>query len=525
MRQGSYAGNLTIEILIVVGIVVFANLISLRFFARADMTEQKLFSVTESTQDVLRDLDDVVNIKVYFSRKLPPYLTTLTREVRDILDEYRAYAGGNLVVDFEDPAEDPETERSVRALGIPQVQLNIIEEDKAEVMNGYLGIAVLYEDRSEVIPVVQSAVNLEYDLTAAIVKVASPEERVVGFLTPGGAQDLENAYRSVRQALERQYRVESVSLAPGAPIPEEINTLVVAGYRARSDWERFALDQFLMGGGQALFLVDMVEIPEGTLSAAPAETGLDSLLTHYGVRLNSDLVLDRSCGNATFSTGMFRYTVPYMLWPLVGKPGFNDESPITNQLELAVFPWTSSMIPVVADTGAVRSTVLARSSDRSWSERGRLNINPQREFKPPADAGPRILALLLGGTFSSFFADRDLPQPEGVDWEGAVLERSGPTQVAVVGNSRFIEADFLGQYPENAVFFMNLVDWLTLGDSLIGIRSRMVDARPIDEISEGTKSMIRFAATFGVPLALIVWGLARRTFRRRKAHASTRWSG
>lgn len=186
MRSRNYRSGALFEIIIVIAIIALVNLLSLRFFGRADLTDGNIFSVSESTRDVVRDLDDIVNIKVYFSKKLPPYLTTLTRQVRDVLDEYRAYAGGNLVVDFEDPAADPETEQRVRSLGVPPVQLNIIEKDKAEVLNAYLGIAILFEDRHEVIPIVQNAANLEYELTSAIVMVASKEQKTVGFLTGHG---------------------------------------------------------------------------------------------------------------------------------------------------------------------------------------------------------------------------------------------------------------------------------------------------------------------------------------------------
>jgi ABC-2 type transport system permease protein len=501
-----------VEIVIVVAIIVLANLISQSVFGRLDLTEGNVYSVSESTKDVLGGLDDIVNIKVYFSKKLPPYLTTLTREVRDLIAEYRAYAGRNLVVDFEDPAEDPETEQRVRSLGIPQVQLNIIEKDKAEVMNAYLGIAVLFEDRKEVIPVVQGTSNLEYELTSAILKVASSEPKVVGFFV--GDRSLSgDPYEVVRRSLQKQYEVTTVSVKDGGMIPPEVNTLVVARPLGLGEWDNFAIDQFVMRGGRVLFLVDGTTIPEeGPLVAVPAKTGVDSLLASYGLKVNPDLVVDRQCGSATFSTGFFRYTLPYVLWPLVNKAGFSQESPITNRLERAVFPWVSS-IDLVGDPEALgQIQVLVRSSQQSWTETERLDLNPQRNFSPGTPVGPRNLAVLLGGSFQSFFSERATPEPADTmeAWEGTRLDKSPETQIIVVGGSRFIQSDYLSQYPENATLFLNAVDWLTLGESLIGIRSRVVTARPLEEISESGKSSVRFAATFGIPILLIVWGLLRR---------------
>ena len=276
MRPRNYRSSAFLEIIIVIAIIALVNLLSLRFFARADLTDDKLFSVSESTKDVVRDLDDIVNIKVYFSQDLPPYLTTLTRQVRDLLDEYRAYAGGNLIVDFEDPSVDPETEQRVRSLGVPPVQLNIIEKDKAEVMNAYLGIAILFEDRHEVIPVVQGTSSLEYELTSAIVKVASEDEKTVGFLSGHGEPDIDQDYETVKFSLEKQYTVKRVPTAEGQMVPDDVNTLVVAGATQLGDWDRFAIDQFVMRGGRVFFLVERMTIPEGTLLATRAETGTPS---------------------------------------------------------------------------------------------------------------------------------------------------------------------------------------------------------------------------------------------------------
>jgi ABC-type uncharacterized transport system involved in gliding motility auxiliary subunit len=89
----------------------------------------------------------------------------------------------------------------------------------------------------------------------------------------------------------------------------------------------------------------------------------------------------------------------------------------------------------------------------------------------------------------------------------------------VISSSRFIQSDYLSQYPENGVLFLNAVDWLTLGESLIGIRSRVVTARPLKEMNEHTKSTVRFAATFGIPILLIVVGLVRRHMRSARGGA------
>jgi gliding-associated putative ABC transporter substrate-binding component GldG len=516
MAGKRHRGAVIVEIIVVAAVIAFVNLLSIKFFIRADLTEGRVFSVSESTKQVLRDLDDIVHIKVYFSKKLPPYMATLTQQVRDILDEYQAYAGKNIIIDFEDPAQSPETEQRVRSLGIPQVQMNIIEKDKAEVVNGYLGMAILYEDRSEVLPVVSSAANLEYDLTSAVIKVTMDEIKTVAFLKVDPERDLAAVYESWMTELRNQYEVTEVAVSDGSMVPDNVNTLVVAGPKGLSAWDNYAIDQFLMRGGRALFLIDRISIIPGEMAGERIDTGIDSLLATYGVEVRPDLVVDRSSGTATFVSGYVRFSLPYLLWPMVLKETLDDVSPITNQLERVIFTWTSSINLMQPAGGPVEVTVLATSSEQSWSEERRLNLDPQQRFIPMTDTGPRNLAVLLEGSFQSHFAGRDVPV-ETVDAPvREKLDRSTDTQIIVIGNSRFTEQSYLSQYPENRTFLLNAVDWLTLGESLIGIRSRTVTSRPVREIGEGAKATVRFIATFGVPLAVIIWGLSRRHLKKRR---------
>lgn len=521
--KSRFLGNQATEIGLIAVVVVAVNLAALGFFTRADLTENKVFSISDSTKQVLKDLDDVINIRVYFSKKLPPYLVTLTRQVKDILSEYRAYGGKKIIVSFIDPAENPDTQNRVHSLGIPPVQLNVIEKHKAEVINAYLGIAVLYEDKAEVIPVVQNVNNLEYQLTSAIVKVSSKEAKTIGFLSGHDEPDIEKEYDYMRRRLEEQYNVRKVYTSGGNPVPDDISTLVVASPKNLSEWDLFAIDRFLMKGGKILFLVNGVEVPEGYLYGVRASGALDSLLATYCVKVNKDLVIDESCAFATFSAGYFRYTVPYPLWPIVQKPGLSAESPITKDLESIVLPWTSS-VDTVGGYDGLEVRVLARSSNRSRSDGRNLDLNPQRDFRLREERQPANLALHLRGQFKSYFRDRALPQVEGrLNNIARAAETSPETDIIVIGNSRFIEDGFVREFPENRVFFLNVVDWLTIGNKLIGIRSRNVTFRPIKSIGEKSKSAIKYASTLGVPGILVAWGLARNRIREIRSRDRLRY--
>jgi len=122
---------------IILGFVVVVNYLFSLKFLRLDLTDTKMYSVSKPTRNMLGKLDDIINIKVYFSKNLPSNLKKTETDVRDILSEYQAYARGHLKVSWEDPAESEETKRKVRALGIPEVQMQSFEKDKAQVVNGF----------------------------------------------------------------------------------------------------------------------------------------------------------------------------------------------------------------------------------------------------------------------------------------------------------------------------------------------------------------------------------------------------
>ena len=524
-----FGGRSASFILIVLGIIAVVNFISARHFGRVDLTESKVFSISDSTKEILRGLDDVVNVNVYISKKLPPHLIGLKRQIQDILDEYKAYSGGKLKVRFIDPQGDPKEEERARFLGIPQVQLQVIEKDQAQVMNAYLGIAVLYADKKEVIPVIRGVENLEYDLTAAILKVTSEEEKVIGFLSGHNERDPfdeeVNGCSLIREELERQYRVRKVDTTKGGKIPEDIDTLIIAGPEKLSDWDKFQIDQFIMRGGRAIFLIDPIKLEFG-LFATPLDTGLEDMLRHYGVKLGRNLVLDRINTNASFRTGFITYSVPYPFWVKVVRSGLNREHVVTSELEDIILPWTSTVDLDLKEGSDVKGEVLAKSSKFSWTVTSPYNLSPNQNFALTIkEMKPHPLIVALSGKFKSFFADKPVPKPEGEEGEKGegkksekepevIKECQKETQILVVGNSHFIANNFVSQFPENRDFFLNAVDWMTLGEKLIGIRSRQVTDRPLKRISEAGKNAVKWGCTLAIPILVAIGGVLRFWWRK-----------
>jgi gliding-associated putative ABC transporter substrate-binding component GldG len=526
-RTLKYGTNYLLLTLIFAGILAVANFLSTRHFARVDLTEDKEYTVSPSTKKVLAGLDDIVTINAYFSKKIPPYLINLRQKVEDLLYEYSAYAEGNLEVEFIDPSEDPLMEQKLRFMGIPQVQLNIIEKDQAQLTNVYLGIAILYADKKEVIPVVDSTSNLEYDMTSAIVKVTSPALKGVGFIIGSDQESLDQQYTVVKAALQKNFTVTEIRLEDEKPIPDDVAALVVVGPKNVGERGTYKIDQFLMRGGKVAFLIDKVELRQGSLQATPVDPGLNGLLKRYGVEVKDNLILDRFHSNASFRTGFIAFQVPYPFWPKVIRQNFSQDHPVVSELESVTLPWTSSVAVVADKPEGLTFTELAKTSEFAWTRTGFYDLNPQQDYGVPPKTGVSYpLALLVSGKFPSFFADREAPPPqveeseEGAGkeeiTEGSKITESPETQIILVGNSRFIRDEFVSLFRGNQIFVLNTIDWLVLGDELIGIRSRGSTDRPLMELPERARTVVKFVNIFGVSILLAIWGNVSFYWRRRK---------
>jgi len=519
--------NFLFFVLIIVGFLVLINFLAMRHFDRLDLTQNKLYTLSDSSINVASTLDDIVKVTCYFSKNLPSYVVPLKQQISDILDEYRAYAKGNIQIEFLDPTEEPALAQKLRFMGIPQVQLNIMEKDQASATNVYMGVAVSYEDKQEVIPFVKDVNNLEYEITSSILKVTRKEKKTVGFLTGHEEHTIYGDYQTVHKSLTREYEVEEVNLSSGQPVPNHINVLVVAGPTRLSEQDKYAIDQYIMKGGKVVFLIDIVTIPpEGAAQASYRETNLIDMLENYGVRVTKNLVLDRFNVPITFQTGYTILKAPYPFYVKVVKEenGFNPDNPIVKQCSSMVFPWVSALEPLKDSHKDLQFTVLTQSSQYSWLQKGMYDLNPLQQFMPqPEDIKPYPLAMLVNGKFKSFFVDKEIPRLKQSVEEGKTHEEKQETikqcgkgnQILVVANARFINDNYTG-IPGNIEFFLNAVDWFTWGKDLIGVRSRMVLDRTLPFLSEQQKTAIRFANLGGIPILLALFGIIRFYIRKKK---------
>ena len=533
-KQIRYGTNTVAFIAIILGILVLINFLSTRRFLRADLTEDKRYTVSKSTKNLIKGLDDIVTITAYFSTELAE-VAQIQRDVRDILDEYKAFSQ-KLQIDFINPADfDDAQKQELRFKGISENRINVYRKDKVEIANVYMAISVGYSGKEEVLPIVQSTANLEYQLTSAILKVTTKETKTVGFLTGHDEYDI-NAQtpgnQQLRQLLDKnaqgQYNLTTVDLQTGKPVDESVTTLVVAGpKRPLTEREKYEIDQFIMRGGRAIFLVDSITMQSQTLQGTPLSTGLNDLLEHYGVKLGNNLIADRRFhDNVRLQQGRVTFVQPYPYFVKIAKQNFSKEHTITSLLETLTLPWTSSLEILTVE--GITATPLVKTSEFGQSAQGVYNLMPGTPFPPNAELQAYTVAVALAGKFKSFYVNKEIPQVASTTGAGSETEKDNPeptqdtterttitesaeTQIIVVGT-----AQFLTQLNDHSVkFFSNSVDWLTLGDTLIGIRSRAITDRPLKDASGFEKNFIKYFCTAGIPLLVVIFGLIRYLLKRR----------
>jgi len=511
-------------------ILVLLNLLGMRWFVRADLTHDKLFTPSESTRTLLKSLDDNVLVRAYFTRELPPPYNRTEQDLKDLLDEYRNLSGGKLRYEFLDPAEKGQGgEQEMLLKGIPMVQVTDVSSDKLEVKNGFMGVEVLFADKSEVIPVVQNAQGLEYLLTSKIRKVTGKDRGTVAIAQGFGMPALSQQMGQAGQQIHEQYTLKTVDLEQGEDLPAGARVLLVVGpTQPLSDWALSRIDRFLAeGGGVAVFAAG-VQADLSTQSAQAMTDPFGGLLKDYGVTIGDDLVGDSRNVRITVSQrrGIFTFQnmVDYPYIPLMSD--LSHANPVVKDLDSVFLPFVSTVRSKPVQ--GVTYTDLVRSSPDSWDAHTPFDVRalvPEGERQAPQQSGgPYPVALAAEGTFPSHYAGRTVTRP-GRDGEKPVevpQPKAAPGRLLVVGTGDFME-DTFAMNGEDMPFLMNGIDWLARDEGLIALRSRGVTDRPLEKVSDTTRDAVKVVDVLGGALFLILVGLIRwklRQGRRRRLEAT-----
>ncbi|MBM4166875.1 MAG: hypothetical protein FJ218_08190 [Ignavibacteria bacterium] len=502
------------RVALIVGILIFINIISIRIFSRFDLTESKAYTLSDASKNLVKNLDDKFIAKAYFTSDLPAPYNNNRRYLQDQLDEYRAYSKGNFQYEFIDPSGKEDVVKEAQKYGIPEVQVQVVKEDKMQIEKALMGVVFLYGDKKEAIPVVQKLDQLEYDISLNIKKLTQTEQKKIGILS-GHDEPTSDKIKELNQLLSEQYEVTPVSLANGTAIPDDIAALLVIGPKTKlQDWELYFIDQYIMKGGKVAFFVNKVTANLQQQFGQALDVNLDKLLEAYGVRVNTDMVRDVRCANITVQQQagfmVFNTQVPFPYLPVASE--FNPSNIIVKNLQPVLFYFVSSIDTSLAAKKNVSLSVLLSSSNQSGRMQNVFPINPNMQFTKDMFQEPHLpLAVSVEGNLTSAFEsinpELDSTTQGRIDFSQKVTSSTN-SRIVVIGDGDFVVNE-TGGSETNALFAGNLTDWLIDEVGLTTIRSREAGNKPLDEIEAGTKAMVKGINLAVPPLLIILFGVMR----------------
>ena len=235
--------------------LILLNITARDIFHRFDLTDNKMFSLSPSSQSILSKLDDRLTMKVYFSENLPNELGNTRRFLQDILEEYRAESD-EVSFYFHNPETDKELEEQARKDGIQPVQMQVIENDKVEIKKVYLGMVLLFENKKEVLPVIQSTAGLEYMIITKIKSLINMDKKTIGLvhLNPDNTMKTDN----LSAQLNQHYTFRTFGLT--ADIPDNVDVLLATAAIDTLDSTIVRNLESFLGSGKKLFIAQKMNL-------------------------------------------------------------------------------------------------------------------------------------------------------------------------------------------------------------------------------------------------------------------------
>jgi ABC-2 type transport system permease protein len=555
------------DILSLAGIVVFLALLNFTagsFFTRFDLTSEKRYTLAPSTRQMVSKLDDKVLVKVYLHADFNPGFARLRREAAEMLDQFRAYSGGQVRFEFIIPGEgltSEETtniERQLFNKGLLPEEITVRNKDKVTQARIWPGALVTYKGQETVwqiytrqtpgIDFEQSVNNsveeLEYSLTNAIRKLQRTKKAEVTFLEGHGEVDTLSGYHFM-YSLTEYYKVNRTSIARGHELSALKGTdclIIAQPDSAFTDKEAYVIDQFIMNGGKVLWLIDPLSAnldsirKNGFTIAMNRPLNVEQMLFKYGVRLNPVLVQDLQCGYLNLNTGFDKGQPRFQLFPWLFSPLVlaDNNHPIVKNLDLIKFDYLSTL-DTISSAHGIKKTLLLRTSRYS-----RTLPAPVRVFLAAAQRKPREsqfrepyqnVACLLEGSFTSFVENR-LPAVFRQDTSFRHLDNGKPTKMIVVADGDLARNDYqrgTGQvFPlgfdrhtqqtfANRTFLLNCVNYLLDDEGMLQLRSREVKLRLLDKKKVQAQKRKWQLVNVAMPLtAIVLFGVTQLWARRRK---------
>jgi gliding-associated putative ABC transporter substrate-binding component GldG len=478
-------------------LLILINFLSERYFIRADFTADKIYTLSKATKDILNDIPKTITVTAYFTEDLPPDIANIRNDFRDLLVEYFQRSKGKVVFEFIDPSEKPVDEEIAQQNGIQPLIANLREKDQVKQQKIYMGAVIKMEENTDVIPFLKPGAAMEYALSTSIKKVSSSNKPILGFLQGQGEPPLE-AYQQFLSSVSPVYEVEPFALSdsnytlskyPGLIIMSPADTFKPAALQA--------LDKYLDEGGKILLGMNRVNGDFNQMQGLQVNSGLERWLESKGVKVDPEFIIDASCANVGVNQqqGGFSFTtqVPFPYFPLITTFG---KHPVTAGIESIVMKFASPIIYKGNPNTSFEE--IARSSPKSGTMKLPVNfdINKQwveTDFKTD---GNTVAGVLTG------------KGKAGKEWKIIIITDGEFAENGSGQNAQEVQ-------PDNVNFMVNSIDWLTDQSGLMELRTKEVTTRPLIQLEDSRKAMVKWINFFLPILLAIGYGIYRSQLNRR----------
>ena len=555
-------------------IIVVVNIIASFVYTRFDLTSEKRYTLSDTSKEILKNLDDYVYFRIYLEGEFPAGFKKLRKETKEMLDEFRAYSK---FIDYDfinpsesnDAAERNETYKILYQSGLNPTELSIQTKDGAQQIVIWPCALVSYKNKELPLDLLDtqvgkssqdalnnSARNLEYKFISAIKDLSQRDKPNIAFIEGHGELTDKEVY-DITQSLSKKYNVDRVAINEqitalnkrtersdsSIVISSRYDAIIIAKpTKPFSEKDKFIIDQYIMRGGKVLWLIDPVFATMDSLQSSESTMGnsldlrLDDMFFKYGVRLNKNLLLDYNSAAIALRTGQMggQAQIEYFRWYYFPLLNSASNSNIVKNINPIKADFVSSIDPVVSDSD-VQKIPLLKTSDNTKVSAAPVFISLSLLRQAPdtrmfSQKGQNV-AYLLKGKFESLYANR-MTSAIVESEEIGFMPSGKETSMIVVADGDIIKNQFhipkgyplpLGfdQYTQvtygNKEFIENAISYLVDGEGLISIRSRELKIRLLDMNKVNDNTMLWQVVNVIVPSALVVvFGFIMAIIRKRK---------
>ena len=551
--------NLKSVAIIIVALLLF-NLIGSSFFHRFDLTNDKRYTLSTTSLNIIEQVENPLFIKVYMQGNLPAEFKRLQQETKQLLEEFQAY-NKNIIFEFVDPLENKdESMDQIKELyrkGLTPINITVDDKGKQSQEMVFPWAIAIYNNKEVNIPllknimgasttqkVIGSVQHLEYSIADGLNKITKAKQKKIAVLKGNGElQDILMAkfLLQVRESYHiGPFTLDSVAKNPIGSL-EALQkydlTVIAKPTETFSDEEKQVLDQYIINGGKTLWLIDQVSAemdslynPSGSTLAYPRDLNLNDMFFKYGIRINPDIIKDEQGSPIKLATGEQGSATQYQQfnWKFAPQVYPNNSHPIVKSLGGIKFDFANAI-----DTlkNGIKKTILLQSSP--YSKRigtpTEINLSSVTEETTPEDylnKGNIPLSVLLEGKFHSMYENRVLPfeqktfKPEGITNKMIVIADGDLIKNQLDKNVQPVELGYdqrSGNLYDNKDFLINCVNYLLDDSGLINIRSKDLDLALLDKEKVYQNYTRTQFITIGLPIVILaLFGVVFTFLRKRK---------